>query len=198
VFNDRTQLLCAFMVLLHLIFICPSLAQDSYVIEGGESYLSCSIKYTFVGRYNAFLEDFTGTIYFDPKRIENSSVTMTIKTASVKSEHPTLDRIVRSKRLLDAAQYPEITFHSDSIIRRGEDYEVEGTLTLHGVSRTIVFPFILEGPIIDGGNRKYIKAWGTWDIPRKKFNIVWSKLLDYGGIIVGNKVMMDWEVTAYR
>jgi len=151
-----------------------------------------------VGRYQALLEDFSGSIYFDPKKIENSSVKMVIKTISLKSKHSTLDRIVLSKRLLDAEQYPEITFRSNSIKQKGEDYEVTGMLNLHGISQIITFPFKLEGPITEIDKPQYIKARGAWHIDRKKFDIIWSRVLDYGGIIVGNRIIVDWEVVAFK
>ena len=61
-------------------------------------------------------------------------------------------------------------------------YKVQGVLEMHGVKRRMIFPFKREG----------LDIKGSWNINRKDFNIIWSKTLDHGGVLVGDIFTVDW------
>lgn len=172
-------------------------AEDGYVVTYNESSILCLVKYSLIGKYTPEFKDFNGLIYFDSKDLSKSSVLLRIKMDSIKSTYPTLDRIARSKRLLDAKSFPDVVFKSKKIEKRTDGYYVTGELSLHGVTRNFTFPFKLEGPMIEG-NKSYIIAHGKWQIERKKFNVIWDKYLDQGGIIVGDQITVDWKIRAYK
>ena len=172
------------------------LAQEVYVIQPKQSTIEGSIRYTVIGKYRARFTDFGGTITYDRGQWDRSSVTLRIKTKSLRSQYPTLDGIVLSKRLLDAGRFPEIFFQSHSVKRRAERYWVEGTLDFHGEKKTLAFPFRLEEPRADQHGALTLRAQGRWIIRRKDFEVIWSKILDHGGIIVGDHIVVDWEIFA--
>jgi len=90
-----------------IIFISsPAFAQHQYSIDVEQSSIQGSIRYTLIGNYEAKFGEFSGTIYYDPNNLADSSVALNIQTKSIKSKHPVLDRIVRSKRLLDSKKFP--------------------------------------------------------------------------------------------
>ena len=172
-------------------------AQEIYHFGADHSTIQGSIQYSLVGQYKAHFEKFKGTIEYDPKKNMIRFVSLQIEAASVKSEFPRLDHIVCSSRLLDVHKYPFITFESRHIERGKDGFKAKGDLFLHGVKRGIVFPFKLEqGKTADAKIR--MKVTGQWRIPRKDYTIIFNKLFDHGGILVGDYITVTWEVTAYR
>ena len=168
------------------------------MIDPTLSRIKGAIKYTVVGRYRSVFDEFEGVFIFDPKRPQISSVTFKINTASIHSSFPRLDKIVRSKQLLDVEQFPETVFKSTEM-KRGEkdgEYLVKGRLTLHGVTKEISFPFKVEGPYSEF-NIARVKASGKWVINRKDFDIYWHPFFDKAGILVGNHMTVDWEIAAF-
>ena len=121
-------------------FTVPCKAADGYVVHLQESSITCFVKYSLVGKYSPEFKDFNGLIYFDPKDLSKSSVYLKIKTDSLKSKYSTLDRMARSKRLLNAKRYPDVVFQSKKIEKRTDGYYVTGELILHGVTRNFTFP----------------------------------------------------------
>jgi polyisoprenoid-binding protein YceI len=59
------------------------------------------------------------------------------------------DADLRSQNFFDAAKFPEITFTSTRIAKRGKGYVAEGRLTMHGVTKEVSIAFNLFGPITD-------------------------------------------------
>lgn len=185
------------MLFIGLIFAVPVSAQDVFVIEPVYSTINFSVRYVAIGNYKAVFENFSGTIRFDSENIEGSTLRIEIDIDSIKSEHPRLDKLARSKRLMHAKRYPKAIFMSESIEKTTEGYKAIGVLNFHGVSKEVSFPFTVEGPYMDYGKVSLI-ARGQLIINRKEFNIIWNSVLDHGGIIVSNQIVLDWEMLAVR
>ena len=174
------------------------MAQEIYVIDSKQSNLQCSIKYSLIGRYNAVFENFSGDIDFNSKNFKKSKISFRVKTNSIKSHFPALDQFVRSKRLLDATHFSEMTFVSKSLNVKDNRGSVEGVFDLHGVKKELSFPFLIKGPFRNSQGKDYLVAGGTWRINRKDFNVTWNKMLDHGGIIVGDTVTIRWKMVAIK
>ena len=103
------------------------------------------------GRFN----DFSGTFIWDKDNPGASSVNVTIKTASVDSNHAERDKHLREADFLDVEKYPEATFESTQYEGDASGGKLHGILTLHGVSKpiTIDVSYIGEGDDPWGGYR---------------------------------------------
>lgn len=185
-------------VFLQVLFLC-SLSRSVYGLEKLEfgpenTKLEGSISYSLIGKYKAVFSTFNGEIDFDNNSRKIKSVILRIETKSIQSAFSTLDKIVRSKQILDVEQFPEIVFKSNNIVKAEHGYLVQGILSMHGVEKEATFPFEFEAVGSPEDVHQVIKASGSWVIDRKEFNVVWSKLLDKGGVIVGNNITIDWEI----
>jgi len=169
-----------------------------FIIDPGQSTLTCSVRYVLIGCYEVKFTDFSGEIELSGNDVADSAMTVTVKTASLESEHLRLDKIACSPRLLDTRKFPESVFTSYSVVKDHHGYSVTGEVNLHGVSRTISFPLQTTGLNRDAEGKFCLKVHGQWKVNRKDFNVVWHPLLDKGGIIVSNIVAMDWIIVACR
>ena len=184
-----------FALLVNLIFTTVGSAQEVFVVDPALSKIDCSVRYVAIGKYEAVFETFSGTIKFDPENIDESAVAIEINIDSIKSKYPRLDRIAKSKRLMDAKSHPKATFQSQSIEETTEGYKAVGMLNFHGVTKEISLPFTVDGPYMDY-NKTSLVARGRLVINRKHFDIIWSHILDHGGIIVADHIVLDWEMLA--
>ncbi len=159
-----------------------------------ETQINGSIKYTVIGKYRANFERFKGEIAFDRQTGQITSVQLVIEAETITSNCDWCDKIVRSEQLLHTEKHPYIIFKSSEIIKDNNGYRVKGTLEMHGVKKEAVFPF--EAEIAEGGEARgrVLTVSGKWLINRKDFDIVWNKILDKGGILVGNDITVDWGI----
>jgi polyisoprenoid-binding protein YceI len=120
------------------------------------------------GRFN----DFDGIIVYDEKSPTASSVNVTIKTASVDSNHAERDKHLRDEDFLNVSKYPTASFKSTNIVSKGEGKaDITGDLTLNGVTKAVTIATIEIGAGSDpwGGFRRGFE--GTTEIALKDFNI---------------------------
>ena len=139
---------------------------------GAHAFVQFKIKHLgyswLYGRFN----DFEGRFNYDPAKPEASTVNVTIKTASIDSNHAERDKHLRGKDFLAVDKYPTATFKSTSFKPLGDGKaELIGTLTLHGVSKpvTIAVTEIGGGKDPWGGVRQGFH--GTTEIALKDFGI---------------------------
>lgn len=194
------KLLRAFFLLSVIVlgFSYSSLADAShdFLIDPKLSKIDGSINYSLIGSYKARFDEYSGEIIFDENDLTKSSVWLDVKAKSLKSGFLGLDRAVKSKRLLDVDQFPQIAFKSQRVFKRGDQYFADAVVTLKGVSRKLILPFNISMAQKSKDGRQMIEANGHWVINRKDFHFLWSPVLDHGGIIVGDNITVDWKVLA--
>ena len=181
-------------LLIVLMLLCgAALAADEYKIDPVHSYVGFSVTHMMVSTVRGRFTDFSGVIAFDPKDISKSSVKVTIKTASINTEVQQRDNHLRSADFFDVANHPEITFESQSVEKKGNDYVAHGVLTIRGVSKNVDMPFQLRGPV-NAGPKSLLAANATLTINRQDFGVSWSKEFDKGQVVVGNDVTIQINV----
>lgn len=145
-----------------------------YVIDKKGQHAFVNFKISHLGYswlYGTF-KDFDGKFSFDAAKPEASKVSVTLKTASVDTNHAERDKHIRSADFLNVAAHDTATFESTSVKSTGEGTaDVTGNLTLNGVTKPVVFAakFIGEGKDPWGGYRAGFE--GTTTIKMKDFDI---------------------------
>ncbi len=170
-----------------------SSADSQYAFACPESKIHGSIKYSVIGRYNAVFKQCSGVINYDDIQQQVNQVNLQIKTKSIESDCQWCDRMVVSKKLLNADQFAVIVFDSKDFSRDQSEYLVNGVIDLHGVKKDISSVFTLR--VNDDGS---LLLKGQWVLRRKDFGITWNKFLDHGGVLVGDHVTVDWEILAKK
>jgi len=174
--------------------IGQSYAQELITFGPQETKIEGEIPYSVIGKYKAQFRAFNGRITFGEKSLAVQSVYLKIEVRSIVSNCSWCDKIARSRRLLNARRYPDIIFKGYKIIHDDNGFKVKGVLEMHGVRKTMIFPFHVE--IIDEQKikKKLLVLHGSWVINRKVFNIIWNKYLDHGGILVGDYFTVNWGI----
>jgi polyisoprenoid-binding protein YceI len=118
-------------------------------------------------------------------------VNVTIKTASINTDVANRDNDLRSPNYFDVEKFPEITFQSKSIEKKGNDYLAHGTLTIHGISKEVDLPFEFKGPVDAGQNRGKVMGAHAWlTVNRQDFGVGKATPM------IGNDVKIDLYVEA--
>jgi len=173
---------------------------DSYTIDPVHSRVSFKIRH-LVARTGGEFTSFSGTITQDFNDLDRSSVELHIEAKSIDTRDKDRDDHLRSAEFFDVEKYPEITFISTKITKVDNGtYAVAGNLTMHGVSRQVTLTVDYLGEAEDpwGGTRAGYELSTTVD--RKDYGISWNKVLDNGGLILGDdvEISIDLEVVKVK
>ncbi len=173
-------------------------AGATYNVDPVHSSVAFKIRH-LVSKVSGNFKDFSATITGDPKDPAGAAVSLTIKAASINTENPQRDKHLNSPDFFDTAKFPEITFKSTKITPKGGDkYDVTGNFTMHGVTKEIVVPVTFGGMMKDpwGNERAGFSIQMT--LNRKDYGVVWNKILDQGGTMIGDDVDVSIDLEAVK
>ncbi|MCT8350906.1 MULTISPECIES: YceI family protein [Photorhabdus] len=148
-----------------------ALAADYKIdIPGQHAFIGFRIQHLGYSWLYGTFKDFDGSFTFDEQNPAANKVNVTIKIASLDTNHAERDKHLRSKDYFNTEKYPEAKFTSTEVKKEGEKYVVTGDLTLNGVTKPVVLNAELMGEGKDpwGGYRAGFEASGK--IKLKDFN----------------------------
>ena len=181
---------CILTVLIGMGLVRPALSADKYVIDAAHTTVGFVVKHLMIYNVRGKFNEFTGVIMYDEQDITRSSMHGTIKAASIDTDNEKRDQDLRSATFLDVEKYPEIVFQSKRIEQTGDSYVLHGDLTLHGTTKAVALPFTLSGKVTHGG-RTLIGFEARLELNRHEYQISYNKLMDNGGLIVGDMVKIE-------
>jgi polyisoprenoid-binding protein YceI len=179
------------------LLLTPALARAAtWEIDPSHTAVEFSVRHMMVSTVKGRFEKVKGSLELDEKDVAKSSVQVTIDLASVNTNEPKRDGHLKSPDFFDVANHPTATFKSTKVEKAGKNkLKVTGELTLHGVTKPVVLD--VEG-LTDALKTPFGTtvrgAHATAKIDRKEFGIGWNKVLDNGGVVVGNEVSLDLNV----
>jgi polyisoprenoid-binding protein YceI len=164
----------------------------SHSIDQAHSRVGFKVRHKMVSWVAGQFDSFSGTIDFDPGAVESTRVNVQIDPASVNTSNAKRDGHLKSPDFFDVAAFPAMSFESTAIEKIAKDgsFTVVGNLTMHGVTKSVQ---LLFGPVSNlVGGKRGVAVTGS--LNRQDFGINWSKLLDNGGLAVGNEILFDFNL----
>jgi len=177
----------------------PSTLTGTYAIDPTHSRIGFVARHAMVTKVRGSFNEFEGSGYFDADDPSASHLQLTIQAASIDTRNADRDGHLRSNDFFDMDTYPEIHFVSTAIENTGdEEYQVTGDLTIKGVTKPVTIAFEYTGTAVDPYGNTRIGLDGKTTVNRKDWGITWNAALDAGGVLVSEKVTLEFEVSAIR
>ena len=179
----------------------PALTEltGTYTLDPAHTRIGFVARHAMVTKVRGAFNEFTGTAVLDGASPANSSVEVTIEAASIDTRNAQRDEHLRSNDFLAMQEYPKITFASTGV-RQVDDatFEVTGDLTIKGVTHPVTIPFTFEGAVKDPFGNQRAGFEGSVTINRKDYGVTWNAPLEGGGVLVSDKVVLEFEVSAIK
>ncbi|RCS96040.1 hypothetical protein CIK60_15300 [Brevibacterium aurantiacum] len=151
-----------------------------------------------VSRVRGAFNDVSG--YADiAEDLSDSTATVIVKTASIDTRSEDRDNHLRSADFFDVETYPEIRFNSSAIDEVDEgSFIVTGELTIRNMTKTVSVPLELIGVDTDPFGNLRAGLEGSRRIDRKDWGVTWNTKLDSGGVLVSDKITLEFELSLIK
>lgn len=171
----------------------------NWEVDQDHSSVEFSVAHLMINRIKGVFGQFQASLSFDPNDLTTMGIQASIDANSITTRQPQRDEHLRSGDFLDAAKYPTIAFQTTGCIPAGErQYDLEGNLTLHGVTKPVTFHTVFEGLNKDPRGRERAGFYSTASIKRNEFGLTFNSPLETGGMIVGNEVRIELYIEAVK
>jgi polyisoprenoid-binding protein YceI len=179
----------------------PALTEltGTWTLDPAHTRIGFVARHAMVTKVRGSFNEFEGTAVLDGANPANSHAEVTIKAASIDTRNAQRDEHLRSNDFLAMQEHPEITFTSTGA-RQVDDttFELTGDLTIRGVTKSVTIPFTFEGAAKDPFGNLRAGFEGSVAINRKDWGVTWNAALEGGGVLVSDRVTLEFEISAIK
>ena len=173
-------------------------AAGTFAIDPNHSHVGFVARHMVFTKVRGQFPEVEGTVTLAEDPTE-STVDVTIKTATVNTGAPDRDQHLRSGDFFDVENHPEMTYRSTSIRHLGgSEFVVTGDLTIRGVTKPVELAVTFEGVGTNPWGRQVAGISARAEVDREEWGLTWNAALETGGVLVGRKVVLELEVQATR
>jgi polyisoprenoid-binding protein YceI len=170
-----------------------------YTVDPSHTRIGFVARHAMVTKVRGSFNEFGGSGYFDAADPSRSHLEITIQAASIDTRNADRDGHLRSNDFFDMQTYPEIRFVSTTVEPVGPDtYRVTGDLTIKGTTRPVTIDFEYTGAAVDPFGNQRLGLEGGVVVNRRDWGVNWNAALEAGGVLVSDKVTLEFEVSAIK
>jgi polyisoprenoid-binding protein YceI len=149
------------------------IAAGSYVVEPHHTQVIFAVDHMGFSIFRGFLSEASGSLALDPAKPTATQLSVTIPVATIHTTSAKLDEELVSADWLDAQRFPTATFVSTKVTPGPEGLAmVDGTLTLHGVTRPARMQVHFRGTGTDPLTKAATIGFdGRLDVARSQFGV---------------------------
>ena len=170
----------------------PGYKTGTWQIDPSHSEVGFSVRHMMVSKVRGRFTEFNATLT-TADNVLASTATVEVQLASIETGSEQRDGHLRSPDFFGTDENPAMTFTSTEVKANGDDWILNGDLTLKGITKpvAIAFELIGMGPDAYGGYRAGFS--GKTTINRQDFNVTWNQTMETGGVVVSDKVTIEIE-----
>ncbi|WP_431676818.1 YceI family protein [Kitasatospora sp. KL5] len=170
-----------------------------YVLDPTHTRLGFVARHAMVTKVRGSFDEFEGTAHLDSEDPGSSHARVTIRAGSIDTGNQQRDQHLRTNDFLDVPNHPEIIFASTAVRQVGtNEYHVTGDLTIKGTTRPVTIDFEYTGSAVDPYGNLRVGLEGSVAISRKDFGVNWNAALEGGGVLVSDRILLEFDVSAIK
>ncbi|WP_369193118.1 YceI family protein [Streptomyces djakartensis] len=176
----------------------PDLTGD-YVLDPAHTRIGFVARHAMVTKVRGAFHEFEGTAHLDGADPARSSGQVVIKAQSIDTGVEQRDQHLRTNDFLDAPNYPDITFRTTGVEKLSDtEYRVTGELTIKDLTKPVTIDFEYTGNAVDPFGNLRVGLEGSVTVSRKEFGVTWNAALEGGGVLVGDKIVLEFDISAIK
>ena len=170
-----------------------------YAVDLAHTRIGFRARHAMVTTVRGTFTEFEGSAHLDTPDPSASRVELRIDAGSLDTGQADRDAHLRSADFLDVEQFPEITFVSTGVEQIDDDeYTVTGDVTIKGQTRSVAVDFTLSGSALDPFGNTRVGFEGALALKRSEWGLVWNAALETGGVLVSDKVQLEFDVSVIK
>lgn len=165
-----------------------------WLLDNTHSEVNFKVKHLMISTVTGSIEKFNVQVNTNGNDFNNASILFEADMSSINTNNEQRDGHLKSADFFDVEKYPNLSFRSTSMTKKGDTYMLTGDLTIKNVTKSIEIPVEFGGLAKDPwGNQKAAFSIDI-KINREDFGLNWNAALETGGVLVSQDVRILAEV----
>jgi len=170
----------------------------TWTIDPSHSEVGFKVKHLVITTVSGKFDTFEGTIDTDQEDFSDAKIKFSADISSINTGSEQRDGHLKGADFFDAENHPKMTFESTSYYKKGDDYVLEGNLTLRGVTKPVKLDVEYGGIQQDLYGRTVAGFEISGKIKRLEFGLHWNAVTEAGGVVVSDEVKLVINIEAVK
>ncbi|WP_396191614.1 YceI family protein [Flavobacterium sp.] len=170
------------------------MATTKWTIDPTHSEVGFKVKHMMFTNVSGQFDTYDATITTEDFDFLTSKIEFSADIDSINTGNSDRDNHLKSADFFDAEKNPKLTFVSSSLVKKGEDHELTGELTINGITKTVKLDTEVSGLLKDPWGNTKVGLNATGKINRTDFGLTWNSALETGGVLVSEEVKLNIEL----
>ncbi|MFC7993541.1 YceI family protein [Streptomyces pilosus] len=179
----------------------PDLAAvtGEYEIDPAHTTIGFVARHAMVTNVKGSFQDFTGTLHLDGTDPSRSTATIDVVMDSIDTGNADRDGHLKSSDFFKTDEFPTMTFRTTKAeALGGDDYRITGDLTVLGTTKPLTIDLEFNGAATDPFGNQRVGFEGKAEILRSEWGLTWNAALETGGVLVSDKIKLNFDISAIR
>jgi polyisoprenoid-binding protein YceI len=159
-------------------------------IDTTHTEVQFKVKHLVISTVTGYFKKFSGSVESETEDFDGASVNFSLDVNSIETNQVDRDAHLKSPDFFAAVEYPSVDFNGTLKKVSGNDYKLDGELTMRGVTKPVVLNVEFGGIMVDpwGNTKAGFEINGK--VNRKDFGLSWNALTEAGGMVVSEEVKL--------
>ena len=175
----------------------PGYKAGTWVLDPSHSEVTFSVRHMMISKVRGTFGMKSATLVAPENPLE-AEVTASVDVASVDTNDKGRDDHLRSADFFDVENHPTMEFRSTGARVENGDFLVDGDLTIRGITKPVTFDFEFGGFGQDPWGSYKAGATALAVVNREEFGLTWNAALETGGVLVSEKIKLEFDVSAIK
>lgn len=170
------------------------MATTNWVLDPTHSELQFKVKHLMITTVTGSLNVLSASLSSESDDFQNAQVKFEAETASIDTGNNDRDNHLKSGDFFNADEFPKVSFESTSLTKDGDDYTLQGNLTIKDVTKPVKLAVEFGGIATDPWGNTKAGFTISGKINRTDFGLTWNAALETGGVMVSEEVKILGEL----
>ncbi|TWR31414.1 YceI family protein [Mucilaginibacter pallidiroseus] len=166
------------------------MATTKWVLDPMHSEVQFKVKHLVISTVTGSFKTFEGSLETENDDFTDAKVDFSLDVNSIDTNQEQRDGHLKSAEFFDAENFPKISFKSTSFTKDGDDYKLNGDLTIKDVTKPVSLDVEHGGVAGDfyGNTKAGFEVTGK--VNRKDFGLVWDGVTEAGSVVLGSDIKL--------
>ncbi len=165
-----------------------------WALDPTHSEVHFKVKHLVISTVTGTFKAFDGSFETENDDFSDAKIDFSLDVNSIDTNQEQRDTHLKSADFFDAEKYPKISFKSTAFTKDGDDYVLQGNLTIKDVARLVKLNVEYGGTATDFYGNEKAGFEITGKISRKEFGLTWDAVTEAGAIVVGDEIKLNINV----
>lgn len=175
-----------------------TLTKTTWAIDPTHSEVNFKVKHLVISTVTGSFNKFEGSLSSENEDFSDADASFSLDVSSIDTNVADRDAHLKSDDFFAAEKYPSIQLTNGKLVKRNDNYELVGHLTIRNITKEVNLPVELGGVMVDpyGQTKAGFEINGV--INRKEFGLTWSAVTEAGGIVVGDDIKLNLNIQVVK